>query len=175
MENENKIDIDMLLEKANSYLVDFQLEEENESGEIVPIKIKFKVASASVKSDLDLLNEQEMERYESIDAKYKDVTETYNNYELQAGGNEATLKKLCDKDVDMAKKVRKKFVEANKVKSLFLIKKFITIIKTKGLSTDEQKRLMQEPLSEFWQNQKTAKLQEALDFFMCLYLPITQK
>lgn len=133
------------------------------------IEVGFKVPSAKVKSDIDLLDIKLTELAEGLDAEYKELREKLEAYGVQAGGDEAKQNEIAMKDPEIVKGIISLNADKERIARNIVIEKFKKIIVTKGMITAHYEMVNRDVTDDFWQEQNYATIYSAVVDFLLQY------
>lgn len=133
------------------------------------IEVGFKVPSAKVKSDIDLLDIKLTELAEGLDAEYKDLRAKIEAYGVQAGGDEAKQNELAMKDNEVVRGLYSLNADKERITRNIVIEKFKKIINPKNLITAHKEFINKDATDDFWQEQNYATIYNAVVDFLLQY------
>ncbi len=146
-----------------------RLKYDTEKGETKSIEIGFKVPSAKVKSDLDILNIRHYENSKAIDEEHKEYYEKLAAYKTQAGGDEKAYQTLYSSDESILSESMRITVDAEAEKRNHTIRQFKKIINDKPLITAHKELVNSDITDDFWQEQDYTILYKAVEDFLLQY------
>lgn len=135
------------------------------------IEVEFKVPSAKVKSDIDLLDIKLTELAEGLDVDYKELRDKLEAYGTQAGGDEVRQNELAMKDPEIVKGIMSLSADKDRIVRNIVIEKFKKIIVTKGMITAHYEMVNRDVTDDFWQEQNYATIHQAVVDFLLQYPP----
>lgn len=133
------------------------------------IEVGFKVPSAKVKSDIDLLDIKLTELAEGLENDYKDLRAKIEAYGVQAGGDEAKQNELAMKDNEVVRGLYSLNADKERIARNIVIEKFKKIIVTKGMITAHYEMVNRDVTDDFWQEQNYATIYSAVVDFLLQY------
>ncbi len=133
------------------------------------IEVEFKVPSAKVKSDLDLLDIKLTELADGLNVDYKELREKLEAYETQAGEDVSKQNELAMKDPEIVKGLISLNADKERIARNIVIEKFKKIIITKGKITAHYEMLNKDATDDFWQEQNYATIYSAVVDFLLQY------
>ena len=133
------------------------------------IEVGFKVPSAKVKSDIDLLDIRLTELAEGLENDYKDLRVKIEAYGVQAGGDEAKQNELAMKDNEVVRGLYSLNADKERIARNIVIEKFKKIIVTKGMITAHYEMVNRDVTDDFWQEQNYATIYSAVVDFLLQY------
>ena len=133
------------------------------------IEVGFKVPSAKVKSDIDLLDIKLTELAEGLENDYKDLRAKIEAYGVQAGGDEAKQNELAMKDNEVIRGLYSLNADKERIARNIVIEKFKKIIVTKGMITAHYEMVNRDVTDDFWQEQNYATIYSAVVDFLLQY------
>jgi hypothetical protein len=139
--------------------------------EVKSIEVEFKVPSAKVKSDLDLLDIRLTELADGLSVEYKDLKAKLDDYETQAGGDTDKQNELAMKDAEIVKGLISLNADKDRITRNIIIEKFKKIIVTKGKITAQQDMLNRDASDDFWQEQNYTMIYNSVMDFLLQYPP----
>ena len=147
----------------------------DEKGNAKSIDVKFKVPSAKVKSDLDLLDIKLFELGEDIKVRHKTVVDKIKAYETQSAGDNQVFSELIANDFEVTKGTLSMQADREEAIRNIVIRKFQTVINTKQLITEYQALVNLPETDDFWQEQDYRVIHKAVVDFLLQYPQITTK
>ena len=133
------------------------------------IEVEFKVPSAKVKSDLDLLDIKLTELADGLNVDYKELRAKLEAYEMQAGEDVSKQNELAMKDPEIVKGLISLNADKERIARNIVIEKFKKIIITKGKITAHYEMLNKDATDDFWQEQNYATIHQAVVDFLLQY------
>jgi len=142
----------------------------DENGNVKNFEVKFKVPSAKVKSELDLLDIKLFELGENIKGKHKAIIDKIKAYETQSAGDNQVFSELLENDFEATKSTLSMQADREEAVRNIVIRKFKAITNVSAiLHSEGQAKIELSETDDFWQEQDYRAIYKAVVSFLQQY------